>query len=55
MYLSKGTTISYRIVLIKNEKGIEKEMILVDKEVFESVVTMLGFEKKEQTKEQIEG
>ena len=54
MYLPKGTTLSYRVALIKNEKGVEKEMILVDKEVFESIVTMLGFEKKEQ-KEQTEG
>lgn len=55
MYLPKGTTIYYRIVLIKNDKGEEKEMIMIDKDIFESIVTTLDFEKKEQTKEKIEG
>ena len=50
MYIPKGTTISYRVVNVKCE-GIEKEMILVDKDVFESIVTKLGFEKKEEKKD----
>jgi hypothetical protein len=48
MYIPKGTTISYRSVKIKNDKNVEQEMILIDKDVFESIITQLGFEKKEQ-------
>jgi hypothetical protein len=50
MYIPKGTTISYRIVNVKCE-GVEKEMVLIDKDVFESMVTKLGFEKKEEKEE----
>jgi hypothetical protein len=46
MYVPKGTTIPYRVVKVKCG-DIEKEMVLIDKDIFESVVTMLGFEKKE--------
>jgi hypothetical protein len=48
MYIPKGTAISYRSVKIKNDKNIEQEMILIDKDVFESMIITLGFEKKEQ-------
>lgn len=48
MYIPKGTRISYRIVNIKNEKGVEEEMIMINKDIFEKIVTMLGFEKEEQ-------
>lgn len=48
MYIPKGTRISYRIVKIKNEKGVEEEMIMINKDIFEKIVTMLGFEKEEQ-------
>ena len=51
MYIPKGTTISYRTVMVKCE-DVEKEMILVDKDIFESIVTMLGFEKREQGQEE---
>lgn len=47
MYIPKGTKISYRIIKAKNDEGIEQEMILVDKEIFESMIVSLGFEKKE--------
>jgi hypothetical protein len=51
MYLKKGTTISYRVVSIKYGKDKNKQMILVDKDIFESMITMSGLEKKEQTEE----
>lgn len=53
MYIPKGTTISYRVIKVKCE-GIEKEMVLVDKDVFESIVTTLGFEKKEEEEQKEE-
>jgi hypothetical protein len=53
MYIPKGTTISYRIVNVRCE-GIEKEMVLVDKDVFENIVTKLGFEKKEEKEDKEE-
>lgn len=49
MYIPKGTRISYRIAKVKNEKGVEEEMIMINKGVFEKIITMLGFEKEEQT------
>lgn len=49
MYIPKGTRISYRIAKVKNEKGVEEEMIMINKDVFEKIITMLGFEKEEQT------
>lgn len=51
MYLKKGTTIAYRVVSVKCGKDENKEMILIDKDIFESMVTMSGLEKKEQTEE----
>jgi hypothetical protein len=51
MYIPKGTTISYRTVKVKCG-DIEKEMILVDKDIFESIITKLGFEKKEKEEQE---
>lgn len=55
MYLKKGTIIAYRVVIIKCGEDKNKEMILVDKDIFESMVTMSGLEKREQTEDQIQG
>ena len=52
MYIAKGTTISYRLVSIKNDKGIDQEMVLISKDVFESIITMLGFKKKEEKEQE---
>lgn len=48
MYIPKDTRISYRIVKVKNDKGVEEEMAMINKDVFEKIITMLGFEKEEQ-------
>lgn len=53
MYIPKGTTISYIVIKVRC-KDIEKEMILVDKDVFESLITKLGFEKKKKEEEQVQ-
>lgn len=49
MYIPQGTRISYRIVKVKNDKGVEEEMAMIHKDVFEKIITMLGFENEEQT------
>jgi len=49
MYIPQGTRISYQIVKIKNAKGVEEEMAMINKDIFEKIITMLGFENEEQT------
>lgn len=57
MYIPKGTKISYRIMKIKNDEGVEEEVAAVNKDTFENLITQLGFVKTEKTeaKPHIEG
>lgn len=49
MYIPEGTRISYQIVNVKNAKGVEEEMVMISKDLFEKLINMLGFENEEQT------